>query len=55
MLDASKVYDIVDYCTLFNALLKRDISSFVLILLVYMYTCQTLRVKWGHAISNCLL
>ena len=27
--------------------------TFVLRLLVYMYTSQTLRVKWGHAVSNC--
>ena len=29
MLDASKAFDRVNYCTLFNELLKRDISLFV--------------------------
>ena len=53
MLDASKAFDRVNYCKLFNELLKRDISPFVLRSLVYMYTSQTLRVKWGHAVSNC--
>ena len=53
MLDASKAFDRVNYCELFNELLKRDISPIVLRLLLYMYTTQTLRVKWGHAVSNC--
>ena len=52
MLDATKAFDRVNYCKLLNELLKHDISLFVLILLVYMYTSQILRVKWGHAVSN---
>ena len=51
--DASKAFDRVTYCKLFNELLKRDISPIVLRLLLYMYTSQTLRVKWGHDVSNC--
>ena len=47
MLDASKAFDRVNYCKLFGELLKRDISPIVLRLLLYMYTSQTLRVKWG--------
>ena len=46
MLDASKAFDKVNYCKLFNVLLKRDISPIVLILLLYIN-------KWGHAVSNC--
>ena len=53
MLDYSKTFDRVNYCKLFNELLNRDISPFVLRLLVYMYTSQTLRGKWGHTVSNC--
>ena len=30
MLDASKAFDKVNYCTLFNELLKRYVSPFVL-------------------------
>ena len=45
ILDASKAFDKVHYCKLFNELLKRDISPFILRLFVYMYTGQTLRVK----------
>ena len=52
MLDASKAFDRVNYCKLFGELLKRDISPIVLRLLLYMYTSQTLRVKWGHTVSN---
>ena len=52
MQDASKAFDRVNYCTLFGELLKHDISPIVLRLLLYMYTSQTLRVKWGHTVSN---
>ena len=52
MLDASKTFDWVNYWKLFNELLKSDISPIVLRLLLYMYTIQTLRVKWGRAVSN---
>ena len=52
MLDASKAFDRVKYCKLFGELLKRDISPIVLRLLLYMYTSQTFRVKWGHTVSN---
>ena len=51
-LDASKAFDRINYCKLFGELLKRDISSIVLRLLLYMYTSQTLRVKWGHTVST---
>ena len=52
MLDASKAFDRFNYCKLFGELLKRDISPIVLRLLLYMYTSQKLRVKWGHTVSN---
>ena len=52
ILEASKAFDRVIYCKLFNELLKRDISQIVLRLLLYMYTSQALRVKWGHTVSN---
>ena len=41
MLDASKAFDKVNSCKLFNELLKRDISPIVLRLLLDMYTSQT--------------
>ena len=53
MLDASKVFDRVNYCKLFRELLKREMSPLVLRLLLFMYyTNQTLRVKWGSFMSE---
>ena len=37
MLDASKAFDRVNYCKLFRELLKREMSSLVLRLLLFMY------------------
>ena len=47
ILDASKAFDRVNYCKLFGELLKRDISPFVLRLLLYMYTSQDVESKMG--------
>ena len=52
MLDASKAFDQVNYCKLFRELLKREMSPLVLKLLLFMYTNQTLRVKWGSVMSE---
>ena len=52
LLDASKAFDRINYCKLFTDLLKRNVSPFVLRLLLHMYTTQTLCVGWGHALSN---
>ena len=40
-----------NYCKLFNELLKRNISPVLLRLLLYMYTTQSLRVKWSDTTS----
>ena len=52
MLDASKAFDRVYYCKLFSELLRRDASPLILRLLLHTYTYQTLRVRWGHTMSN---
>ena len=52
MLDVSKVFDRVKYCEIFAALLERDISPIVLRLLLFMYTNQSLRVKWSNTLSD---
>ena len=52
MLDVSKAFDRVNYCKLFATLLKWDISSIIQRLLLFMYTHQSLRVKWGSTISK---
>ncbi len=46
MLDASKAFDRVKYCKLFNELLNRNVSPLILRLLSVLYTNQTLQVKW---------
>ena len=51
LLDASKAFDRVNYCKLFNELLKRNISPVLLRLLLYMYTTQSLHVKWSDTTS----
>ena len=54
LLDASKDFDRVNYCKLFNELLKRNIfpvQAVLLRLLLYMYTTQSLRVKWSDTTS----
>ena len=42
----------VNCCKLFATLLKRDISPIILRLLLFMYTHQSLRVKWGSTLSK---
>ncbi len=46
MLDASKAFDKVKYCKLFNEILNRNVSPLILRLLSVLYTNQTLQVKW---------
>ncbi len=45
MPDASKAFDRVKYCKLFNELLNRNVSPLILRLLSVIYTNQTLQVK----------
>ena len=51
-LDATKALDRVNYCKLFAELLKRNICPLLLKLLLFMYTSQSLRVKWGNTVSS---
>ena len=54
MLDASKAFDKVNYCKkkYLLHLLERNISPIVLRLLLFMYTNQSLRVKWSSTLSD---
>ncbi len=47
-LDATKPFDIVNYCKLFHELCKRKMSTLVTRLFLFMYTNQRLQVKWGN-------
>ena len=47
LLDASKAFDKVHYMKLFNLLCKRGLCPVICRLLLYVYTNQTISVKWG--------
>ena len=51
-LDATKAFDRVQYSKLFRILIDKKVTPIVLRLLLYMYTKQTLQVKWGEHISE---
>ncbi len=52
LLVVDKAFDRVNYYQLFRRLLDRIISFLVLQLLRYMYTNQSLHVKWGNHVSD---
>lgn len=52
LLDASKAFDRVQYCKLFDKLIERNMSPLVLRLLLYMYTNQQLMVQWDNIVSD---
>jgi hypothetical protein len=57
LLDASKAFDRVKYCKLFEILVNKNMCSCYVRLIINMYTTQKLRVKWGDTVSldfNCL-
>ena len=51
-LDASRAFDRVEYCKLFELLIGRNMCPMFLRLLLYMYTHQKLRVKWNGFCSD---
>ena len=51
-LDATKAFDRVDYCKMFRELLKRDIPSIYLRLLLNLYTNSIARVVWNGLCSQ---
>jgi hypothetical protein len=51
-LDATKTFDRVEYCKLFKLLLKWDIPSHVIPVLLNMYTGQEVRVLWNGIYST---
>ena len=52
LLDASKAFDRVNYITLFEKLLKRQMCPLVMRLLLQTYLEQKLCVKWNDTISE---
>ena len=52
MLDASKAFDRVHYVSLFKIMLHKGLCPLICSLLACMYLMQSVRIKWGHYISN---
>ena len=52
LLDASKAFDRVNYCMLFQKLIDKGMCPLVVRLLLHMYTHQKLQVRWNDVISN---
>ena len=51
-LDATKAFDGVDYCKLFRTLLKRDLPSMYVQLLLNLYTNNVAHVAWNDIHSR---
>ncbi len=52
MLNASKAFDRVKYCKLFEQLLVHNMSPLVIRLLSVLYTNPMLQVRWKSSIGN---
>ena len=52
LLDASKAFDRIEFCTLFRKLIKRNMCSLFVRLLLYMYVNQSLVVRWNSCSSD---
>ena len=52
LLDVSKAFDRVCYNELFTMLIERNVSLFVIRFLLFMYTNQSMRVKWKGSLSD---
>lgn len=51
-LDASKAFDRINHCKLFNKLSERGIPGYLIRIFIFWYSCQTMQVKWGDSISD---
>ena len=51
-LDASKAFDRVNYWMLFSKLIDKNVPLFIVKLLVFWYTKQEMKVRWGNTISS---
>jgi hypothetical protein len=52
LLDASKAFDRVNFCILFQKILNRGMPSVIIRMLMYMYKNQSLCVQWNSYMSN---
>ena len=51
MLDVSKAFDRVNFWLLFQKLLSRSVTLFIVRILAMLYTDQKMCIKWGNVIS----
>ena len=51
-LDASKAFDRVNYWMIFSKLIDKNVRLFIVKLLVFWYTKQEMKVRWGNTISS---
>ena len=51
-LDASKAFDRVNYWLLFTKLIDKNVPLFVVKLLMFWYTKQGMKVRWGNTLSS---
>ena len=54
-LDASKAFDKIDYWLLFEKLIDRHFPIFIVRLLAFWYSSQSMNVRWGSALSDSFL
>ncbi len=52
MLDASKAFDRVNLCLLFNKLRKKGMCPLILRFIINLYTTQTIQIKWQQGKSE---
>lgn len=52
MLDASKAFDKIEYCSLFKELIKRNLPAIVVRALINVYCNQKVRVVWNNNFSE---
>ena len=51
-LDASKAFDRVNHSKLFDTLRKRDVPMYIIIILAFWYSTQTMYVPWNNVTSS---
>ena len=52
LIDASKAFDRVNFCKLFDILLRRKIPAYILRLIMDSYLSQKICVKWQDSLSD---
>ena len=51
-LDASKAFDRVNHHVLFDKLVKKSVPGYLVRILIYWYTNQTMTIRWGSMMSE---